>query len=461
MMGGSSSNQGLRQKMRAVNCSESLLRDATRIIILDNEKISNGNPLSSEALAKSSALRQKSWADNYSLKELESLGLLTFYREMLKVLFEKTDRLIGCQVREEIRNALQISIDSSTSLKRKDVFPARLRKQLFRRLYSLLNDFGPIAELMLDASVQRVVLTHRSQVRIHKLGRRVSSSNIFACEEEARLFIACMRTRFYEGGSSVVIHAGRADFQFFVESVFDEQHKAGSLIIKKLPFQGVTLLDLIRRKMISPDLARSLSRVTRESLGGVFIMGGRDTGKSSLLGAFMSTLSSQRIPLLIDYSGEVRCSHANMHGISREELERAVISGRIDEKINSIMSLGITDIFVDVIDKNIFSFVSRAFSRYPVQVYATGRGVSFDAVFASLSNEYYLDSESFAKVFPLCVLLEDDLEGPYLSKVVELSADNRGNCFSTIVDCLRSERVWSLIEDTGKMASIFSAINCE
>jgi len=395
-------------------------RDMTQVILRDfdlDKEFAVSNNVNSKIISEP-------WVKSFSLEALEDLGLSVFYRDMLMTFFLHCEDITYNEIRSKMIELLGDHLSPATSKKSPNGIPRSLRKRILRRLTGLLDTLEPFYELLSRTEVHRLIVSPRLNIRLHKVGDRSENIPLFFCIEEYILFSRVLSKRIESLNQGSICIVGDESKSLRIEQVKDSRDNESSFIFKKIASQGVTVLDVIRRQMLSPSLARSITRLLKDQVGGILIYGGVSTGKTSLLAALLSSLSIKRVPLLISCSDEIKSSHPHLHYFNEEAIISATKEGRIEELLDSIAQLGVSDIFIDNASRASFQFAAKAFRRYRIVPVVVGQGKSLDSILVAIVGGEFFSSKEVSEITPIVISLSYTQEGTSIDSIREIKFEH-------------------------------------
>jgi type IV secretory pathway ATPase VirB11/archaellum biosynthesis ATPase len=382
------------------------------------------------------------WTERYRITDIREKEVLLEYQGILRVLkesiLESPDVSLNLHIKEALLSFFSMGPDN------KNVLSRTSRKEIFRRLRSLLQGVDMFVDILADEQVRRILLTDRTAVRVHRESGAVTSSPMFYCREENEIFCMLLSRRISKHGTNGIYVYETGSQNILVEEILCEGigSSSNSFLLRTVSKQGTNLLELIRSRIFSPAISRSLAKIIKEKESGIIISGVANTGKSRVVSALLSALPFNRVPLIIGKSVRIRTSHPNAMIIDSDNIEEITSESSIEEFTMKISRAGVTDVFIDDLSVKTLPFLIHLVSRYNVYPVVTIHG----RMEYTISNVFSAnDSRNFVRSFlPVLLDMGDISDECSLKGMYEIILEGMNLNYLAIAEKNSSENNWSL-----------------
>jgi hypothetical protein len=420
---------GIRHKiaprlLRAKNVSRE-----TKVIVLSDEKYEIPSELLSSFVSSS-----QPWNQRFSLGESNNQDLRVQYAELISVLlldlYNTSEESLKSKIIRHSRDIISRNTDQ--------IYSRYARKRMLGRLLSLLVDFELISEVVGDDKVVSVTISEKDYFRVHYNDGTMLTQNWFTSQEEASLLRLVLARKFELGQTTLTLPA---NLDVTISSLRSENLQSGSIFITPVRSKKKSMLDLIRAKVISPQLARNVSKSIIGSGQGYLISGGLDSGKSGLLSALISSLSANSVPLIIANDKDLGTCHPHAELLTHDDIER-LLSGDTHRSFeDSIFRMGARHVFVDDLNPRLYGFLLRMKLVYDIPIIAT-----IPSINPKQFLNYLLEDVRFLSG------LQRDVDEAEISQLVDafpyvisLSAEKQFKGVSCIYELVSSEKSFHLV----------------
>ncbi len=351
-------NKGIRYQLVPRSAGKGSKVGETKVIVVAEESYE----LPADII--SSIINKSTWAEKYSLPFEYAQYFKDQYVYLLKVLLAKIDNQDNCNLKATIikysREVMNGSFEHLSS--------RYLRRRMVGRLISLIIDFDPIREILSDMQVRGITLSGRNCFRVHYVNGSITNLNWFVVEDEAKLLKMVLSKFLVDSKVDIKLSD---NLEASISSLRINDFNEGSLIISPKRARKRSMLDLIKAKVLSPQLARNISQSMLSLEKGFLISGGLDSGKSGLLSAVISSVSTNSAPLIIADNKELKACHPHAEILSHAEISDllANTSNRFLE--DSISRMGARHVFVDDLSPALYLFLLRLRLVYDIPIVAT------------------------------------------------------------------------------------------
>ncbi len=243
-----------------------------------------------------------------------------------------------------------------------------VRRRMVSRLISLLINFDPLKEILQDPLVVGITVSGRSYFRVHNNNGSISTLNWFVSDEESKL-LKMVLSKLLQGGKPDILLSN--DLYASISSLRSSDYHKGSIVVAPMRSRKKSMLDLIKAKVLSPQLARNVSKSMLNSGKGFLISGGLDSGKSGLLSALISSVSSNAVPLIIADNEELKSCHPHAEILSHDEITSSLSHSTSRFIEDSIFRIGAQFLFVDDLNPSLYLFLLRMRLVYDIPIVAT------------------------------------------------------------------------------------------
>lgn len=425
-------------------------QEATQVIYLDT-LLDDFN--ASENTAANNQPLKVSWFDKYQISEIKKADVLLHYKMTLHVLMESLQKDPTLPVRVHLKKALLSLYGMNGTISAG--ITRKTRKEIFRRLSSLLQGAEAFFEILNDQSITRVVVSDRLTVRQYKNDGGLQNIVFFYCEEENRAFRACLNHIVEERGDyGVMVFEGQVKNLIVEQLLLHDQ--SSHLVIKQVSKTNGGMLELIRAKMFNPLLSRGLSKIVKERAAGVIVSGAPNTGKSRMISGLLSALPLQRVPLVIGNVTRLKVSHANATTISEHTLMSYVRDQREEEFISSMSKMGLTDVFIDDATPEMIPLLFRFSDQCGVYPIISLRGDAHRVIESIAKKNETLDY--LCKFAPLIIDLGGVSDESSLKAIYEVQKINASPTLVCITEKVSNDLVWNLTGVSCESARFFDTL---
>ncbi|CAN5762881.1 CpaF family protein [soil metagenome] len=240
---------------------------------------------------------------------------------LLELVYDRTDLadLDPAERRLELRRLLAAAVEP-------DELP-----QTVAAIADSIDGYGPLTELMRDATVTDVLVNGPSEVWVERAGRLERTQGSFASREELEAFTDRLLAR---AGARADAAKPVADALLpdgsRLSVVLPPVGRAGPLLsFRCFPRTPLTLTDLTSLGMLSPGHAGQLADCVKRRVA-IVLSGGTGTGKTTLANALLGHVPPDERVVIIEETPELRpaCAHwvslaarsENIEGAGRVEL---------------------------------------------------------------------------------------------------------------------------------------------
>lgn len=238
-----------------------------------------------------------------SRKKEVLLGLIEDYSTQKQMTLMQLKK--GTLSREQFLEEVQKHICESYTLKDEEIKNVVLLFEQYIFGYSILS---PLID---DPDISDIRIIDYEHIRIKKKGKRMDAKVSFQSEKEYRQFIDYVATKNQVNISNLNAIQRFTDseshpgfiLRFTVSMPLVNTYDAPYLCIRKVPKDFPEIKELIKRKMLSKELAEVL--IQRFRMGSTLIAGGNSSGKTTLLNALKETLPDDVAILITQQADEL------------------------------------------------------------------------------------------------------------------------------------------------------------
>ena len=184
-------------------------------------------------------------------------------------------------------------------------------KELAALFEQYIFGYSKISPLIDDEEVSDIRIISYDNIRVKRKGRRMDAGISFSSEKEYRQFVDYVATKNQVNISNLnaIQRFTDADshpnfiLRFTISMPLVNTYEAPYLCIRKVPRKFPEIQELIRREMLSRELAEIL--IQRFRTGSTLICGGNSSGKTTLLNALKETLPDDMAVLVAQQADEL------------------------------------------------------------------------------------------------------------------------------------------------------------
>lgn len=448
--------KGIRHKLVPRIANRKNIARETKIIVLSDEQYEVPVDLVS-ALS------------TVSLPWDQRFPLILSHSQDLTMQYLKLINMLEVEVRSGIEESLKtkiIRISREVIGRTTDQVHSRYaRKRIIGRLLSLLVNFDPIQELLSGENVVGLTISDKEYLRVHYANGLMQTFNWFVSSEEAGLLKLILARRCEIGQFNLKLSQ---NIVATISSLRTENLSQGSIFITPKRSKKKSMLDLIRAKVISPQLARNISKSIISSGQGFLISGGLDSGKSGLMSALVSSLSPNFVPLIIANDPDLGDCHPHAEILSHNEINQLLEGSSYRKFEDNIFRMGARHVFVDDLNPKLYMFLLRLKLVYDVPIIATIPSINPKQFLKYLIEDVHslmrlhrdIDESEILQLvdaFPFVISLSGDKESKGVSCIYEVNSSGKLlNLVPVVRRCFENDAVSWKITDVASSETLLS-----
>src|SRR5215471_17628074 len=239
------------------------------------------------------------------------------------------DMADGAAARQRVDAEIRSHLDQEAGLSRED------RERLAREIADDIFGYGPLEQLLPDASISEIMVNGPHDIWIERRGRLSRTPLQFSDESHLRRIITKMvgqvGRRIDE--SSPLVDARLPDGSR-VNAVIPPLSLSGPLLtIRKFSRKRLTLEDMIKLGTLSQETVEFLQRCIQAQLN-MLISGGTGSGKTTLLNALSTAIPNEERIVTIEDAAELRL---NQEHVLRLEARPKDLAGENEVPIRALV----------------------------------------------------------------------------------------------------------------------------
>ena len=332
------------------------------------------------------------------------------------------------------------------------VTDAQVKELVLQGINDIIRGSGPLSQLFTDDKVVEIYIDSYDSIKVMREQKILDAPTSFSCKDELKYFADCLTLR-------CGISAAESGDVF--KFVLPDELKTRVLLVRSGLTDGNTprisfhlprvhptsFFDLLHKKVLPATVAAWLSELVSSGLANIVVCGPRRSGKSSLLGALVSSIGSDQRILVFENMPEVGFVHPHALRVSptgpvnrqqfQEEMKEIIRVSKNNRVVFGDLDPLWATLFAQSLDSSLTGNLGSVRSK------------NLQDALISLSSWLGESDQKLARLskIDIMVALDEEQGVPCLVELAEVTLNENDVCLQTLVKFNGREddkRVWSL-----------------